>query len=97
MSKDFLQPVDLTTTSLSKCVSDYGGINSSQHKAFLNEICLDEKNADDWLSEALQDRSFLNIHTFKPYLQDDFRVLYQIPVYIPPNCATKFQQSKGQL
>lgn len=83
--------VALPPQSLDKCLSEYGSNHSTQHKAFLNEVGLDELNVVDWLYEALKDRTFLNIHSFETYGNSNFRIAYHIPVTASSNC--KFKKS----
>lgn len=71
--------VDDMERFLAKSLSRYAGINSPQHKAFLEKIGFTSDNCENWVSFILEERSFATIHSFQRN-KNGFTVTYEIPI-----------------
>jgi len=85
LSPSYLQNIKVPEKALSKMLSPYGAINSLEHMYYFAELNLIKQNATLWVAELLQDRCYLNPHSYQACTKNNWRVTYQIPIAVQPS------------
>lgn len=86
LSKPWLRVI-IELRAVAKVLTDYGGINSSEHKEYFNKLGLTINNFVKWMVEILEDRCYSPIHSYE-LTNKSIKVCYHIPIAIRPGPFT---------